>query len=80
MTMQEQLALSRLCRVITVDGLSLATQAGTMRAVNTVVLGTISALLDTPTEVWEEAIVRRVPPRFADVNRVAFKLGREAAA
>lgn len=67
-------------RVVAVDGLALATQAGTVRAVNTVVLGTLSALLDTPPEVWEKAIVRRVPRQYADVNRTAFQLGREAAA
>ncbi|HIQ02220.1 MAG TPA: indolepyruvate oxidoreductase subunit beta [Anaerolineales bacterium] len=68
---------ARAGRVVAVDGLALAEQAGTTRAVNTVVLGALSALLDTPPEVWEEAIVRRVPPRYADVNRVAFRLGRE---
>jgi indolepyruvate ferredoxin oxidoreductase beta subunit len=66
-------------RVALVDGLDLAKQAGTSRAVNTVVLGTLSALLDTPSDTWEEAVVRRVPPKYADVNRVAFRLGREAA-
>jgi indolepyruvate ferredoxin oxidoreductase beta subunit len=71
---------ARAGKVVTVDGLSLAESAGELRTINTVVLGTLSALLDTPPEAWEEAIVRRVPPRYADVNRVAFKLGREAAA
>jgi indolepyruvate ferredoxin oxidoreductase beta subunit len=65
-------------RLVTVDGLAMAKQAGTTRAVNTVVLGALSALLDTPAEAWEEAIIRRVPPRYADVNRVAFQLGRQA--
>jgi indolepyruvate ferredoxin oxidoreductase beta subunit len=64
--------------VVKVDALAMAEEAGTARAVNTVVLGALSALLDTPAEVWEEAIVRRVPPKYADVNRVAFKNGREA--
>jgi indolepyruvate ferredoxin oxidoreductase beta subunit len=71
---------ARAGKVITVDGLSIAESAGELRTINTVVLGSLSALLDTPPEAWEEAIVRRVPPRYADVNRVAFKLGREAAA
>jgi indolepyruvate ferredoxin oxidoreductase beta subunit len=66
-------------RVVEVDGLKLAEQAGTARAVNSTILGALSALLETPSEVWEEAIVRRVPPRYADVNRIAFRLGREAA-
>ncbi|MBN1179316.1 MAG: indolepyruvate oxidoreductase subunit beta [Anaerolineae bacterium] len=65
-------------RVVTLDGLALATEAGTARAVNTVILGALSALLDTPAGVWEEAIVRRVPPKYTDVNRVAFQLGRAA--
>ena len=66
--------------VVAVDGLALAREAGTARAVNTVVLGALSALLETPADVWEEAIVARVPPKYADVNRKAFKLGREAIA
>ena len=70
---------ARAGKVITIDGLSIAERAGELRAINTVVLGALSALLDTPPEAWEEAIVRRVPPRYADVNRIAFKMGREAA-
>ena len=69
---------ARAGRVVLVDGLGLAEEAGTVRAVNTVVLGALSALLETPPEVWEEAIVRRVPPRYADANRTAFRLGRDA--
>lgn len=69
----------RASQVIEVDGLKLAEQAGTARAANSVILGALSALLETPPEVWEEAIVRRVPPRYAEANRTAFRLGREAA-
>ncbi len=69
----------RAARVVVVDGLGLAERAGTTRAVNSVILGALSALLETLPEVWEEAIVRRVPPRYADANRTAFRLGREAA-
>ncbi len=70
---------ARAGRVVTLDGLALAERAGNIRTVNTVILGALSALLDTPPEVWEEAIVRRVPPRYADVNRAAFRLGRDVA-
>ncbi len=69
----------RAARVVVVDGLGLAGRAGTVRAVNSVILGALSALLETPPEVWEEAVVRRVPPRYAEANRTAFRLGREAA-
>ncbi|MGQ9468192.1 MAG: indolepyruvate oxidoreductase subunit beta [Anaerolineae bacterium] len=68
----------RAARVVVVDGLGLAEQAGTTRAVNSVILGALSALLETPPEVWEEAVIRRVPPRYAEVNRTAFRLGRKA--
>ncbi len=71
---------ARADNVVAVDGLTLAKKAGTARAVNTVVLGALSALLETPSDVWEEAIVRRVPPKYADVNRKAFNMGREAIA
>jgi indolepyruvate ferredoxin oxidoreductase beta subunit len=69
----------RAARVVLVDGLSLAERAGTTRAVNSAILGALSALLETPPEVWEEAVVRRVPPHYAEANRTAFRLGREAA-
>ena len=69
----------RAARVVVVDGLGLAERAGTVRAVNSVILGALSALLETPPEVWEEAVVRRVPPRYTEANRTAFRLGREAA-
>ncbi|MBN1954257.1 MAG: indolepyruvate oxidoreductase subunit beta [Anaerolineae bacterium] len=65
-------------RLVRVDGLTLAAEAGTTRAINTVILGALSAVLDTPAETWEEAIVRRVPAKYDAVNRTAFRMGREA--
>lgn len=70
---------ARAGRVVVVDALPLAEQAGNARTVNTVLLAALSALLETPTEVWEAAILKRVPPKYADVNREAFRLGYAAA-
>jgi Pyruvate/2-oxoacid:ferredoxin oxidoreductase gamma subunit len=42
-------------------------------------LAALSALLETPAGVWEEAILKRVPQKYLDVNRSAFALGRSAA-
>jgi indolepyruvate ferredoxin oxidoreductase beta subunit len=70
---------ARAARVVVVDALPLAEQAGSSRTVNTVLLAALSALLETPAEVWEAAILKRVPPKYADVNREAFRLGRAAA-
>lgn len=70
---------ARAGRVVVVDALPLAEQAGNARTVNTVLLAALSALLETPAEVWEAAILKRVPSKHADVNREAFRLGRAAA-
>jgi len=67
-------------RVVVVDALPLAEEAGNARTVNTVMLAALSALLDTDPQIWETAVLRRVPEKYREVNRVAFRLGREAAA
>lgn len=66
----------RASRVVVVDALRLAEQAGNTRTVNTIMLAALSTLLETDAEIWENAILRRVPQRYADVNGVAFRLGR----
>ncbi len=66
-------------RVVAVDALPIAEQAGSTRTMNTVILAALSTLLETPPEVWERAILRRVPGKYAEVNKTAFRLGREAA-
>ncbi len=50
---------------------------GNARAANMVLMGALSALLDVPEEVWMQAMERRVPTRFLDLNRRAFALGKE---
>lgn len=67
-------------QVIVVDALPLAERAGNTRTANTIMLAALSTLLETDPAVWEAAILRRVPSKYADVNKVAFKLGQEAAA
>ncbi len=69
----------RASRLVALDALSLAEQAGNPRTVNTVMLAALAAGLDTPREVWEAAILRRVPARYGEVNRAAFALGWQAA-
>ncbi len=66
-------------RVMVVDALPLAERAGNIRTVNTIMLAALSTLLETPTDVWEQAVLNRVPAKYGDVNKVAFKLGVEAA-
>jgi len=67
-------ATSRVCWV---DGLLLAEQAGNAKTTNVAILGALSALLDTSAEAWLEAVQAHVPPKAVEVNRTAFRLGRE---
>ena len=70
--------LSAKADVLAVDALSLAEQAGSPKAVNVVLIGVLSRLMDIPEEAWQRAIDETVPARFLELNRKAFALGRNA--
>lgn len=53
----------------------LARKAGTAKAGNVVLLGALSVALDFESEVWEQAIAKRVPPKTVDANLAAFQAG-----
>ncbi len=61
-----------------IDGLALASEAGSSRAVNIVLMGRLSRYFDIPEEQWLDAVRKSVPPRFVDVNLKAFELGRNS--
>ena len=60
------------------DALSLAEEAGSSRAVNIVLLGRLSKWFGFSEEEWLEAIERSVPPKFLELNKKAFALGKDA--
>ena len=60
------------------DALTLAEQAGSSKAVNIVLMGRLSRYFDIPAEQWLEAIEQSVPPKFLELNKTAFMLGRNA--
>ncbi len=60
---------------VVVDGLDLALSAGNPKTVNTVLLGTLSKLLDYDRDLWITALERMIPSRLLDVNMKAFELG-----
>ncbi|MGD2105754.1 MAG: indolepyruvate oxidoreductase subunit beta [Anaerolineae bacterium] len=64
--------------VTLVDALSVAEALGNARMTNTVVLGALSTRLDVEPEMWLSVIERRVPPKYAELNRKAFWAGRRA--
>ena len=64
---------------ILVDGQQIATEAGNVRAANTVLLGAVSKRLDIAENFWLEAIERMVPKKALAVNLQAFAAGRSLA-
>ena len=59
-----------------VDGLTIAREAGSTKAVNVVLLGRLSRYFDFGEEIWIKCLEAVVPPRFLDMNVKAFRLGR----
>lgn len=60
------------------DALSLAEEAGSSKAVNLVLMGRLAKHFDFTDEEWMAAIEESVPPKFLELNRKAFELGRSA--
>ena len=56
---------------------ALAKEAGSVKAVNVVLLGALSTKLSYDEATWLSIIESRVPAKFKDVNIAAFKLGRK---
>ena len=70
--------LSAKADVVAVDALKLAAEAGSAKAVNVVLIGVLSKIMDIPEAVWLQAIDETVPPKFLELNKKAFALGRDA--
>ena len=60
------------------DALSLAEQAGSVKAVNVVLIGAMAKALGTEKEIWLKTIEKTVPPKFVEMNKRAFELGYAA--
>ena len=64
-------------KVDAMDCLALAEEAGSAKAVNIVLMGRLSTYFPEIPEVkWIEAIEACVPPKFLELNKKAFALGR----
>jgi indolepyruvate ferredoxin oxidoreductase beta subunit len=58
------------------DALALAHDAGSPKAVNLVLMGRLSRYFPFSEEAWLNAVRESVPPKFLEMNRRAFALGR----
>ena len=61
--------------VVTVDAFRIATECGSFKAVNTVMLGVLCAELGFDKELFVKALVAAVPAKFLELNRNAFERG-----
>ena len=71
--------LAQKCDVKAVDALALAQKAGSDKAVNTVLMGVLSRYMPEISEdAWLDAIEKLVKPKFVELNKQAFLLGKNA--
>ena len=63
-------------KVDDIDALSLAQAAGSVKAVNIVLMGRLSNYFSFPEEKWLTAIEETVALKFVEMNKKAFLLGR----
>lgn len=59
------------------DALEIAESCGSSKAVNIVLLGAASKELPFEEDLWIKAIEENVKPKFIELNKKAFELGRE---
>jgi indolepyruvate ferredoxin oxidoreductase beta subunit len=64
-------------RIHLMDADALAIEAGNLKAVNTVLMGALSTALPFSEEMWLKQIDKNVKPKFIEMNKKAFLLGRE---
>lgn len=62
---------------ISIDALKLAEQCGSVKVVNTILIGVLAKISQIPKEIWLEALQDCVPPKTVDLNIKAFNMGYE---
>ena len=64
-------------RITVVDGLAIGERLGKAQLANSVLLGALSRQIEgIDPDIWTTVIQRRVPRKYAELNRVAFWEGR----
>jgi indolepyruvate ferredoxin oxidoreductase beta subunit len=70
-------AKARTDKLIVVDGLAIGERLGKAQLANSVLLGALSKQIEgIDPDVWTTVIQRRVPKKYAELNRAAFSEGR----
>ena len=55
--------------------MALAKEVGSIRVVNTVMIGKLARMVGDDKEVWLKAVKECVPPKTVDINVKAFNAG-----
>ncbi len=63
--------------VTALDAKALALEAGSVKAINVVLMGVMARSLGFSDEVWADTIESTVPPKFLALNQAAFALGNK---
>jgi indolepyruvate ferredoxin oxidoreductase beta subunit len=66
-------------KVISVDALAIAREAGSARSVNVCLLGVLAALLPVDMELWRDVITERFKNKGLEANLKAFQMGYQAS-
>ena len=67
--------LSSKANVTSLDALELSVKAGSIKAVNVVLIGVLAKTMNIEKQVWLDVISETVPPKFLELNLKAFELG-----
>lgn len=63
---------------VAIDAATLALEAGNVKAANVVLMGAAAKILGGEDKLWQEALFENVPPKFLELNKKAFELGKNA--
>lgn len=66
--------------ITALDALAIAMDAGSSKAVNVVLMGVLAQHMDLSRDVWERALAETVPPKFLEMNKLAFSMGYDYGA
>lgn len=66
--------------ITALDALAIAMDAGSSKAVNVVLMGVLAQHMDLSRDVWERALEETVPPKFLEMNKLAFSMGYDYGA
>ncbi|MBP3359840.1 MAG: indolepyruvate oxidoreductase subunit beta [Clostridia bacterium] len=72
--------LAEKCDLTAVNALETATEAGSIKAVNVVLIGVLAKSTDVPYEKWIDAVKSTVPEKFVELNLKALEMGYNYAA